>query len=145
MIITINGEHEEYNNTEFLSYVLDTYVDLLMKNISIYKLKPAQDCINLSNMYRVLLYPRRRIDVLDVIRASTMHLNIYWANNRITIILDKNSTVYSTGLKIDTVCRLVEFGCIGVPAYPIYNHVAKYIEDNLESIYTRFILGRALI
>lgn len=101
------------------------------------KLISVNDFINNT----LKLSPQGRwINVKDVLVSAIYNL-VYteMPNGSYVISIDSNQIVPDTRAKIIEVARLVNYGNMSVPSYPIFDEVFKFFADNLNDLYIEYM------
>lgn len=95
------------------------------------------------NKYNVIhwRFKERYLSVKDIILGSFNNLIVVQNNNNFIIKLNSNAYIPNTSNSYISIAKLINYGNINIPAYPIYDQVFNYVSKNLGIYYTMFNEG----
>lgn len=137
--MTIVISNEKKFEDEFFNWLLPEIRDYVISSVDNRKLIKVDNLIN-SNKYFLTPF-KKNISSREVIIAAVSNLKIlrYW--NRVVIGIDNNAIIPNTTTKISTVIRMINFGTSSILGYPVITKSFKFIEDNIDIFYEKYLQG----
>ena len=137
--MTIVISNEKKFEDEFFNWLLPEIRDYVISSVDNRKLIKVDNLIN-SNKYFLTPF-KKNISSREVIIAAVSNLKIlrYW--NRVVIGIDNNAIIPNTTTKISTVMRVINFGTLSILGYPVITKSFKFIEDNIDIFYEKYLQG----
>ena len=120
---------------EFVLYIIKKLQEYIIGNINDKKLVFIEEYINqnYNNIYR------KHISARDVLVSSAMNLTYQIYANKFTVEIDSKQILYGTNAKLYDICKLINFGVLGMGSYPILTESFDYFRDNLDYMYEYYI------
>ena len=120
---------------EFVLYIIKKLQEYIIGNINDEKLVFIEEYINQNykSMYR------KHISARDVLVSSAMNLTYQIYANKFTVEIDSKQILYGTNAKLYDICKLINFGVLGIRSYPILTESFDYFKDNLDYMYEYYI------
>ena len=104
------------------------------------KLDKWDKFFNSQNIYKSIY--KKKILTYDIILAGANNLRSIRNNN--TVYLDIDPNIYYIGLdrvKLEILCKTINFGNIEVAGYPIFSDTFKYFSENIKSYIDIYLIG----
>lgn len=120
---------------EFVLYIIKKLQEYIIGNINDKKLVFIEEYINQN--YKSVY--RKHISARDVLVSSAMNLTYQIYANKFTIEIDSKQILYGTNAKLYDICKLINFGVLGIGSYPILTESFDYFKDNLDYMYEYYI------
>ena len=120
---------------EFVLYIIKKLQEYIIGNINDKKLVFIEEYINQN--YKSIY--RKHISARDVLVSSAMNLTYQIYANKFTIEIDSKQILYGTNAKLYDICKLINFGVLGIGSYPILTESFDYFKDNLDYMYEYYI------
>ena len=120
---------------EFVLYIIKKLQEYIIGNINDKKLVFIEEYINQNykSMYR------KHISARDVLVSGAMNLTYQIYANKFTVEIDSKQILYGTNAKLYDICKLINFGVLGIGSYPILTDSFDYFKDNLDYMYEYYI------
>lgn len=120
---------------EFVLYIIKKLQEYIIGNINDKKLVFIEEYINQN--YKSIY--RKHISARDVLVSSAMNLTYQIYANKFTVEIDSKQILYGTNAKLYDICKLINFGVLGIGSYPILTESFDYFRDNLDYMYEYYI------
>lgn len=120
---------------EFVLYIIKKLQEYIIGNINDKKLVFIEEYINQN--YKSIY--RKHISARDVLVSSAMNLTYQIYANKFTVEIDSKQILYGTNAKLYDICKLINFGVLGIGSYPILTESFDYFKDNLDYMYEYYI------
>ena len=120
---------------EFVLYIIKKLQEYIIGNINDKKLVFIEEYINQN--YKSIY--RKHISARDVLVSSAMNLTYQIYANKFTVEIDSKQILYGTNAKLYDICKLINFGVLGIGSYPILTDSFDYFKDNLDYMYEYYI------
>ena len=116
---------------EFVLYIIKKLQEYIIGNINDKKLVFIEEYINQNykSMYR------KHISARDVLVSGAMNITYQIYANKFTVEIDSKQILYGTNAKLYDICKLINFGVLGIGSYPILTESFDYFKDNLDYMY----------
>ena len=131
MRLDINAKY----GLEFVLYIIKKLQEYIIGNINDKKLVFIEEYINQN--YKSIY--RKHISARDVLVSSAMNLTYQIYANKFTVEIDSKQILYGTNAKLYDICKLINFGVLGIGSYPILTESFDYFKDNLDYMYEYYI------
>ena len=131
MRLDINAKY----GLEFVLYIIKKLQEYIIGNINDKKLVFIEEYINQN--YKSIY--RKHISARDVLVSSAMNLTYQIYANKFTVEIDSKQILYGTNAKLYDICKLINFGVLGIGSYPILTESFDYFRDNLDYMYEYYI------
>ena len=82
---------------------------------------------------------RKHISARDVLVSGAMNMTYQIYANKFTVEIDSKQILYGTNAKLYDICKLINFGVLGIGSYPILTESFDYFKDNLDYMYEYYI------
>ena len=113
---------------EFVLYIIKKLQEYIIGNINDKKLVFIEEYINQN--YKSIY--RKHISARDVLVSGAMNLTYQIYANKFTVEIDSKQILYGTNAKLYDICKLINFGVLGIGSYPILTESFDYFKDNLD-------------
>lgn len=120
---------------EFVLYIIKKLQEYIIGNINDKKLVFIEEYINQN--YKSVY--RKHISARDILVSSAMNLTYQIYANKFTVEIDSKQILYGTNAKLYDICKLINFGVLGIGSYPILTESFDYFKDNLDYMYEYYI------
>lgn len=120
---------------KFVLYIIKKLQKYIIGNINVKKLIFIEAYINL--MYTSQL--RKYISAKDVIISGAMNITYTIYPHKFVIEIDSNQILYGTDAKLCDMCKLINYGVLGVSAYPIFTESFDYFKENLNVLFEQYL------
>ena len=120
---------------EFVLYIIKKLQEYIIGNINDKKLSFIEVYINQN--YKSIY--RNYISARDIIISGAMNITYQIYPNKFVIELDSKQILYGTNAKLYDICKLINFGVLGISAYPIFTDSFNYFKDNLDYMYEYYL------
>lgn len=120
---------------EFVLYIIKKLQEYIIGNINDKKLVFIEEYINQN--YKSVY--RKHISARDILVSSAMNLTYQIYANKFTVEIDSKQILYGTNAKLYDICKLINFGVLGIGSYPILTESFDYFRDNLDYMYEYYI------
>ena len=120
---------------EFVLYIIKKLQEYIIGNINDKKLVFIEEYINQN--YKSIY--RKHISARDVLVSSAMNLTYQIYANKFTVEIDSKQILYGTNAKLYDICKLINFGVLGIGSYPILTESFDYFKDNLDYMYEYYM------
>ena len=120
---------------EFVLYIIKKLQEYIIGNINDKKLVFIEEYINQN--YKSIY--RKHISARDVLVSSAMNMTYQIYANKFTVEIDSKQILYGTNAKLYDICKLINFGVLGIGSYPILTESFDYFKDNLDYMYEYYI------
>ena len=131
MRLDINAKY----GLEFVLYIIKKLQEYIIGNINDKKLVFIEEYINQN--YKSIY--RKHISAKDVLVSSAMNLTYQIYANKFTVEIDSKQILYGTNAKLYDICKLINFGVLGIGSYPILTESFDYFKDNLDYMYEYYM------
>lgn len=131
MRLDINAKY----GLEFVLYIIKKLQEYIIGNINDEKLVFIEEYINqnYNSIYR------KHISARDVLVSGAMNLTYQIYANKFTVEIDSKQILYGTNAKLYDICKLINFGVLGIGSYPILTESFDYFKGNLDYMYEYYI------
>ena len=116
---------------EFVLYIIKKLQEYIIGNINDKKLVFIEEYINQN--YKSIY--RKHISARDVLVSGAMNITYQIYANKFTVEIDSKQILYGTNAKLYDICKLINFGVLGMGSYPILTESFDYFRDNLDYMY----------
>ena len=113
---------------EFVLYIIKKLQEYIIGNINDKKLVFIEEYINQN--YKSIY--RKHISARDVLVSGAMNLTYQIYANKFTVEIDSKQILYGTNAKLYDICKIINFGVLGMGSYPILTESFDYFKDNLD-------------
>ena len=120
---------------EFVLYIIKKLQEHIIGNINDKKLVFIEEYINQN--YKSIY--RKHISARDVLVSSAMNLTYQIYANKFTVEIDSKQILYGTNAKLYDICKLINFGVLGIGSYPVLTESFDYFKDNLDYMYEYYM------
>ena len=120
---------------EFVLYIIKKLQEYIIGNINDKKLVFIEEYINQN--YKSIY--RKHISARDVLVSSAMNLTYQIYANKFTVEIDSKQILYGTNAKLYDICKLINFGVLGIGSYPVLTESFDYFKDNLDYMYEYYM------
>ena len=120
---------------EFVLYIIKKLQEYIIGNINDKKLVFIEEYINQN--YKSVY--RKHISARDILVSSAMNLTYQIYANKFTVEIDSKQILYGTNAKLYDICKLINYGVLGMGSYHILTESFDYFRDNLDYMYEYYI------
>lgn len=120
---------------EFVLYIIKKLQEYIIGNINDEKLVFIEEYINQN--YKSIY--RKHISARDVLVSGAMNMTYQIYASKFTVEIDSKQILYGTNAKLYDICKLINFGVLGIGSYPILTESFDYFKDNLDYMYEYYI------
>ena len=131
MRLDINAKY----GLEFVLYIIKKLQEYIIGNINDKKLVFIEEYINQN--YKSIY--RKHISARDVLVSGAMNLTYQIYANKFTVEIDSKQILYGTNAKLYDICKLINFGVLGIGSYPILTDSFDYFRHNLDYMFEYYI------
>lgn len=113
--------------------------DKIISDIDCKKLIKWDEYFNTNNVYKSIY--KKKLYTRDLITAGATNLDFTKSESTFTIFVNRN--VFTPGLdriKLETVCKLINFGDLEIKGYSIFTDTFDYFADNIQIYVDRYLL-----
>ena len=128
-------EIDKQYGLEFVLYIIKKLQEYIIGNINDKKLSFIEVYINQN--YKSIY--RNYISARDVIISGAMNITYQIYPNKFVIELDSKQILYGTNAKLYDICKLINFGVLGISSYQIFTDSFNYFKDNLDYMYEYYL------
>ena len=124
----------------FIEWVKEKIRDKIISDIDPKKLIAWDEFLNSYPEYKSIY--KKRISALDVITAGAMNLDYSSSASNIYIFINRN--IFMPGLdriKVESICKLINFGNQESSGYPIFTNTFEYFAKNISTYIDRYLNG----
>ena len=114
--------------------------DKILVNINPKKLINWDKYLNENNVYKSIY--KKKISARDVIVAGAMNLDFSKSESKFMIYINHN--IFTPGLdrvKLETICKLINFGDLQNKGYPIFTDTFDYFAESIQDYVDRYLHG----
>lgn len=126
--------HRKYG-LKFVLYLIRKLQNYIIGSIDTRKLFKIEEYIN--SVYNE--NNKGYISVKNIIISGAMNLTYTIYPTKFVIEINSNEIYYRTNAKLYELCKLINYGVLGVTAYPIFTESFKYINDNINLLFERYM------
>jgi hypothetical protein len=132
----------EYSNgvldAHFARWLVNQVKQELVHQLNPSKLDKWDDYLNSGETFEVINVKRvsSREILLSGIRGIVYELSPY----TLTIHIDRNQKVFGlNNVKLETVCKLINYGNTSISGYPLFSEVFSGVRDNIGTYIDRYV------
>ena len=125
---------------DFIKWLLPKIRNKILADLKIIKLKAWDAYFNDSGLYKSIY--KKKILSEDIIISGIMKLKYHADKHMFWIIIDPN--IYVPGLdrvKVESACKLINFGNRDIVGYPIFTDTFEYFADNIQDYLEMYLNG----
>lgn len=114
--------------------------DKILSDIDSKKLINWDKYFNNNNVYKSIY--KKKISSLDIVTAGAVNLDFTKSESNFLIFVNRN--ISAPGLdriKLETVCKLINFGDLETKGYPIFTDTFEYFAKNIQDYVDRYLYG----
>ena len=114
--------------------------DKILVNINPKKLINWDKYLNENNVYKSIY--KKKISARDIIVAGAMNLDFSKSESKFMIYINHNT--FTPGLdrvKLETICKLINFGDLQNKGYPIFTDTFDYFAESIQDYVDRYLHG----
>lgn len=125
-------------------YVTKGFISFLKKRIQMH----AHSIVNIPKLkiydeYFKIIY-NEEISSIRLFKISLSHLDYKIDDIITTIYIDPNIKYPGTQIKIIDLCRIMNYGALNIPPYPIFTNISDYFTNNIKTYANKFTIGVGL-
>lgn len=97
------------------------------------RLRQFNDYLN-SDMFprKKDIYGLKHLNVIDILVQGALNLRYLKNDGNYLICIDKNQLIPGTFIKIVDICKLVDYGNLGLKGLKIFDSIMREVEENIE-------------
>lgn len=127
-------------NAAFMEWLLEHIKYLLLSHINPCKSLRVLQHIQKSNLFKLQPDELNALDVDEGLITGIKNLKYKEVRSHYIFYIDPNITVKNVDeLKVCTLCKLVNYGDLGLRGYPIFSNTFSYVAANATKYYARYI------
>lgn len=134
------SDHKNLLDRAFIEWLKIKIRDKIIADIDPKKLENWDNFFNNQSMYKSIY--KKKISAIDLISAGASNLDYRISDSKFQILLNPN--IYASGLdriKVDTICRLINYGNRDLAGYPIFTDTFNYFAENIDLYVSRYLYG----
>lgn len=123
----------------FIEWLAIQIRNKVIKEININKLIRWDEYFNSETVYKSIY--KKKISTKDIITAGIC--NLYYQTSETGFWIKINPNIFTPGLdriKLDTICRLINYGNQQISGYPIFTTVFEDIAQHINEYVERYML-----
>ncbi len=124
----------------FIQWLKVKIRDKIIAGINPKKLIIWDEYLNNNPVYKSIY--KKKISALDIIVAGAMNLDFNESGSDFMIYINRN--IYTPGLdrvKLETLCKLINFGDLNNKGYPIFTDTFDYFAESIHDYIDRYLHG----
>ena len=126
---------------------LDIFCEVLIKSMQNYLASEIDEdqlirfdaFLNNNNIINYVDKSNRLLSTKAILIGSSYNLIVVKNKTNYTIELDPNVNIPNTYAKFIDMVKLINYGNLGLPAYPIYDNMMNYFADNIEDYFKIYL------
>lgn len=126
---------------------LDIFCEVLIKSMQNYLASEIDEdqlirfdaFLNNNNIINYVDKSNRLLSTKAILIGSSYNLIVVKNKTNYTIELDPNVNIPNTYAKFIDIVKLINYGNLGLPAYPIYDNMMNYFADNIEDYFKIYL------
>ena len=125
---------------DFINWLKVKIRDKIISDIEDKKLIVWDEYLNTNSAY-VSIY-KKKISSKDIIIAGAANLEFSKSESTFSIFINRN--VFTPGLdriKLETICKLINFGDLQIKGYPIFTDTFDYFAESIHDYVDRYLYG----
>lgn len=124
---------------DFVLFVIKQLQKYIIGNVNPDKLVFAETYINdkSKSMFR------KYLSAYDIVVSGAMSITYNIYEHKFIVELNSNEILYGTNAKIIDLCKLINYGVIGVLPYPIFTDSFEHFEKNLIYYYEYYLRNKS--
>ena len=125
-------------------YITKGFISFLIRRIQMY----TYSILNISKLriydeYFKSIY-NVEISSIRVFKISTSNLKYKRNDTTTTIYINPDITYPGTQIKIIDLCRIINYGALNIPPYPIFTDISNQFTNNIKTYASKFTIGVGL-
>lgn len=136
MNLIINNFNNLYDE-KFILFLIGEIQEYFLSQIDDKKLIKWTEYINQNIKFNKLF--KKHINAKDIIISGIYNLRYRKLYNKYIIEIDDNVLVSDTDIKLNSLCKTINFGTLSMRSYPIFYKVFNDIQINLQSYYKQYL------
>lgn len=125
---------------DFLVWLISELRNHIITHINPKKLIKWDEYLNSSNEF-VSIY-KKRLSAADIITAGAMNLMFIEYQNKYSIQINPSKLVPGLDrVKLQTICKLINFGNRAQASYPLFTDSFEYFAENIQTYVDRWVLN----
>lgn len=129
--------------TVFCNILILKIRSMVESRLNVKKLEVRDVIIN-NSIYNLIDWNgnKRIVESVSLYKQYLLNLRIRKKGEDIYIIeSDPNVKIYGSNTTLDSIIRMIEYGKLGVPAYPLIRDVYQEIANNIPDYYKKWLEG----
>jgi len=124
----------------------DDFMKYLIYNIQRYMInrldeKYVEIYTEYLNSNKFLLPHLKKLFAKDILISGIYNLKFMKLNDKYIIYIDNNQYISDSNIKIDSLCKFINFGNLLISGYPIFTKTFKYFKFNLVRYFNNYLYG----
>ena len=114
--------------------------DKILADLDLKKLIVWDKYLNENNVYKSIY--KKQINTQDIIIAGAMNLDFSKSESNFMIYINRN--IFTPGLdriKLESICKLINFGDLGIKGYPIFTNTFDYFAESIQDYIDSYFHG----
>ena len=122
----------------FVLYVIRFLRSYIIQETNYRKLAALDAYLNSPNMFGDAV---RILSCRAIILSAANNLVFKRFHDEIVITINNNKKFAGLNAKLYDLCKLINYGTVSVPGYPIFTEAFNYVADNIEFLYFNYKEG----
>ncbi len=81
------------------------------------------------------------VTVQEILLLAISYLKFYKFDKNYEIVIDNNKKVLDTNAKLYDICKLINYGTLDIPGYPVFTNAFDYVLDHIDFLYLKYQKG----
>ena len=114
--------------------------DKILADLDLKKLIVWDKYLNENNVYKSIY--KKQINTRDIIVAGAMNLDFSKSESNFMIYINRN--IFTPGLdriKLESICKLINFGDLRIKGYPIFTDTFDYFAESIQDYIDSYLHG----
>lgn len=123
---------------EFVLFIIKQLQKYIIANINADKLAFVESYIN--EQYKSVF--RKYFSAFDIVVCGAMSITYNIYEHKFIVELNPNEILYGTNAKIIDLCKLINYGAMGILPYPIFTDSFEHFKENLIFYYEYYLRNK---
>lgn len=134
------GDPKNLLDRSFIEWLRVKIRNKILADVNLKKLENWDNFFNNQPMYKSIY--KKKILTSDIISAGASNLDYVKSESNFWIRINPN--IYTPGLdrvKLDVICKLINYGNRDLVGYPIFTDTFEYFAENIDEYVDRYLHG----
>ena len=134
------GDPKNLLDRSFIEWLKVKIRNKILADVNLKKLENWDNFFNNQSMYKSIY--KKKILTSDIILAGASNLDYVKSESNFWIRINPN--IYTPGLdkvKLDVICKLINYGNRDLVGYPIFTDTFEYFAENINEYVDRYLHG----